>query len=49
MLSPSDALVEQKLNDNWQSGNPHRWHLVQEDKRDGHQSQNQHMTDDEED
>ncbi|MTC48147.1 hypothetical protein M5X66_18105 (plasmid) [Providencia sp. PROV188] len=49
MLSPSDALVEQKLNDNWQSGNPHRWHLVQEDNRDGHQSQNQHMTDDEED
>lgn len=49
MLSPSDALVEQKLNDNWQSGNPHRWHLVQEDNRDGHESQNQHMTDDEED
>lgn len=49
MLSPSDALVEQKLNDNWQSGNPNRWHLVQEENREGRQSQNQHMTEDEED
>lgn len=49
MLSPSDALVEQKLNDNWFSGNPHRWHLVQEENKEGRHSQNQHMTDDEED
>lgn len=49
MLSPSDAIVEQKLNDNWFSGNPHRWHLVQDENKEGRHSQNQHMSDDEED
>lgn len=37
-LTPSNRHVEQRLNEQWQSGNPERWHLT----RDGQQSQQQH-------
>lgn len=30
LLQPSDPLVAQKLNDQWQSGNPQKWQLAQD-------------------
>lgn len=39
-LQPSDGIVEQKLNEQWLSGNPQRWQLAQDG---GKQQQNQHQ------
>ncbi|WP_175743436.1 type III secretion system needle length determinant, SpaN/EivJ family [Burkholderia ambifaria] len=35
LLQPSDALVAQRLSEQWQSGNPQQWQLVRDDGKGG--------------
>ncbi|MCP1290081.1 hypothetical protein NK214_07740, partial [Chromobacterium sp. S0633] len=46
-LQPSDSLVQQRLGEQWQSGNPQQWQMARDDGRE--QGRQQPQRDEEED
>lgn len=48
-LIPSNTQVEHRLHDQWQNGNPQRWHLMRDDQQNPQQQQHRQQSGEEDD
>ncbi|HCC0888701.1 TPA: SPI-1 type III secretion system protein SpaN [Salmonella enterica] len=48
-LIPSNTQVEHRLHEQWQNGNPHRWHLTRDDQQNPQQQQHRQQSGEEDD
>lgn len=48
-LIPSNTQVEHRLHDQWQNGNPQRWHLTRDDQQNPQQQQHRQQSGEEDD